>query len=185
MMTSEWEEQPLTTDEADDLISIARIARPHGLNGEVVADLLTDFPERFDYLEEVLIRLSSGEVICHQLERARPHRDRVILKLLGVDDVEKADLLRGASVLITRAELVPLPDDSYYDFDLVGCDVFTTQGEQLGRVNGVEHYGAAPLLVVVTADQREILIPLAASICVEVDTSQKRIIVDPPDGLLD
>jgi 16S rRNA processing protein RimM len=185
MIPAGQEDERSPVGDAEDLISIARIARPHGLHGEVIADILTDFPERFEDLEEVLLRLPSGEVRSQGVERTRPHKDRVILKFRGFDRIEQTDLLRGASVLITRSELVPLPADSYYDFDLVDCEVLTCQGETVGYVTGVEHYGAAPLLVVVAADRREFLIPLAATICIEVDTIRKRIVVDPPEGLLD
>jgi 16S rRNA processing protein RimM len=172
---------------ADDqeLITVALIARPQGLRGEVIADLRTDFPDRFEDLDAVRLRLASGQLEDRQLEYGRLHKGRIVLKLVGSDSVEDADKLRGAAVLITRSELVPLPPDSYYDFDLVDCQVLKRDGELIGRVAGVEHYGAAPLLVVISPETREFLIPLAASICVEVDTRQKRILVDPPTGLLD
>jgi len=178
------DEGRLKADNAEDLITIARVARPHGLHGEVVADLSTDFPERFDEPGEVLIRFPSGAISEQFIERTRPHKERVIIKLRGFDTVGEAESLRGASLLITRSELFLLPADSYYDFDLVDCEVSTLEGRAVGRVTGVEHYGAAPLLVVITPDQHEFMIPLAASICVEVDTVQKRIVVDPPEGLL-
>ncbi|NDD63992.1 MAG: 16S rRNA processing protein RimM, partial [Acidobacteria bacterium] len=180
-MSDAPEDVPPRSGENGDLVSIARIARPHGLRGEVVADLLTDFPERFGDLDSVRLRLASGATAAWQVEWARPHKDRVLLKFLGVDDVEQAGMLRAAVLLVTRDELVPLPADRYYDFDLVGCEVVIKSagsGEPVGRVSGVEHFGAAPLLVVVTVENREHLIPLAASICVEVDIARKRIVVD-------
>ncbi|MFM8394081.1 MAG: ribosome maturation factor RimM [Acidobacteriota bacterium] len=169
----------------EDLITVALIARPQGLRGEVIADLRTDFPDRFEELAEIRLRLASGQVVERQLEYGRLHKARIVLKLVGIDSVEQAEMLRGASVVITRSQLVPLPPDSYYDFDLVGCQVLTSEGTPVGEVAGVEHYGAAPLLVVVSPETREFLIPLAARICVEVDTGRKRIVVDPPAGLLD
>ena len=169
----------------EDLITVALIARPQGLRGEVIADLRTDFPDRFEDLDEVRLRLASGAVVERQLEYGRLHKGRIVLKFVGSDSVGEAEMLRGASLLITKSQLIPLPPDSYYDFDLVDCQVLTRDGGMVGRVAAVEHYGAAPLLVVVSPETREFLIPLAASICVEVDTAQKRIIVDPPAGLLD
>jgi len=81
--------------------------------------------------------------------------------------------------------LVPLPPDNYYDFDLVDCEVRTRAGEVVGQVTGVEHFGAAPLLVVLSPETKEYLVPLASSICVEVDIELKKIVIDPPAGLLD
>lgn len=191
----------------NELIAIARIARPHGLRGEVVADILTDFPDRFAELASVCLRLPAGEVIERRLERSRLHQGRVVLKLAGVERIEETEPYRGATVLISYEQLIPLPPDSYYDFDLVDCQVVRRLGAAgatlgdaetpeaaetpgtseliIGRVTGVEHFGAAPLLVVVTPEGREHLIPLAAAICVEVDVRRKRILVDPPEGLLD
>lgn len=169
----------------EDLIGVARIARPQGLRGEVVADLLTDFPERFARLKEVRLKLASGEIVVRRLERFRPHQGRIVLKFEECASIEEAELLRGASVLITREQLVPLPADTYYDFDLVGCLVVTVGGEELGRVVDVQNFGAAPLLVVEGEGSRELLIPLATSICAEIDVRRQRIVVDPPEGLLD
>lgn len=151
----------------------------------MIADLLTDFPERFAQLEEVRLKLASGEIVTHRLERFRLHQGRIVLKFEGCRNIDEAESLRGASVMITREQLVPLPADSYYDFDLVGCQVVTIGGEEMGRVVDVQNFGAAPLLVVEGEGSREMLIPLATSICPEVDVRRKRIVVDPPEGLLD
>jgi 16S rRNA processing protein RimM len=168
----------------DDLISVARIARPQGLRGEVIADLLTDFPERFARLGSVYVKRSDGRLLLLDLENSRPHKGRVALKFAGCDTIPGAEELRDARVLVKRDQLVELPEDTYYDFDLIGCDVVATEGQRLGRVEEVQNYGAAPLLVV-RDGARELLIPFVLSICVEIDTGRKRIVVNPPEGLLD
>lgn len=169
---------------AEDLIVIARIARPHGVRGEVIADLLTDFPERFAELEFVKALRPGGEVWTLRLERARLHHTRIILKFAGYETVERADELRKTRLMIERAQLISLPADSYYDFDLVDCAVVTVGGQPVGVVTGVQHYGSAPLLNV-RGQEREHLVPLVVDICTEIDTTRKRIVIDPPDGLLD
>jgi 16S rRNA processing protein RimM len=168
----------------DDLIGVARIARPQGLRGEVIADLLTDFPERFAGLRRVYVKRADGRLLLLDLENSRLHKGRVALKFAGCDSVSGAEELRNARVLIPRDQLVELPEDTYYDFDLIGCEAVATGGQHLGRVEEVRNYGAAPLLVV-RDGERELLIPLALSICVEIDTGRKRIVVNPPEGLLD
>jgi 16S rRNA processing protein RimM len=170
--------------EAENLISIARIARPQGRHGEVVADLLTDFPERFAKLKSARVKLSNGQLTLRELEKSWLHKGRVVLKFVGCDSIEQAESLRDAQVMISRAQLVELPTGSYYDFDLVDCQVTTKDGQEVGRVTEVQSYGAAPLLVVQDG-AREYLIPLALSICEEIDTTHKRIIINPPEGLLD
>ena len=171
-----------------ELIAVARIARPRGIHGEVIADLLTDFPDRFASGQRVHLQLSNGEVEVATLDSVRFHQGRAILRFMGVDRVEDAERLRSAIVSVTREELVPLPADTYYDFDLVGCRVETKTGEWIGTVRRVDHYGAAPLLVVdgrPAGKPAELLIPFVAQICPEVDLPARRIVVDPPEGLFD
>lgn len=171
-----------------DLISVAEIARPQGLRGEVIAALMTDFPERFARMRRAwAFRPGAEDVREVVIERARMHKGRVVLKLAGCDDMTSAEALRGVRLGIERDELTALPPDAYYDFDLVDCDVELPDGEMIGRVRRVDHYGAAPLLVVEAAAQpgREVLIPLASSICTTVNIERKRIVVDPPEGLMD
>jgi 16S rRNA processing protein RimM len=169
----------------EDLIGIAKIARPQGVRGEVIADLMTDFPERFAGLDAARVQFASGQLATLKLENSRLHKGRIVLKFAGYDDANAAEQLRGASVMVAREQLVELPEDTWYDFDLIDCEVTTTTGARLGRVAEVQRYGAAPLLVVQGEGDREFLIPLALSICVEIDTARKRIVVDPPEGLLD
>jgi 16S rRNA processing protein RimM len=168
----------------DDLVSVARIARPQGHRGEVIADLLTDFPERFARLDRVYVKRADGRFLLLNLENSRLHKSRVALKFAGCDSVSAAEELRGARVMVPHDQLVELPEDTYYDFDLIGCEALSVEGQYLGRVEEVRNYGAAPLLVV-RDGSRELLIPLVLSICVEISTERKRIVVDPPEGLLD
>ena len=168
----------------DDLISVARIARPQGHRGEVIADLLTDFPERFARLGRVYVKRADGRLLFLDLENSRLHKGRVALKFTGFDSISGAEELRDARVLVSRDQLVELPEDTYYDFDLIGCEAVATGGQHLGHVVEVQNFGAAPLLVV-RDGARELLIPLVLSICVEIDTGRKRIVVNPPEGLLD
>jgi 16S rRNA processing protein RimM len=168
----------------DDLISVARIARPQGHRGEVIADLLTDFPERFARLARVYVKRGDGRLLLLDLENSRPHKGRVALKFAGCDSISGAEELRDSHVMVPRDQLVELPEDTWYDFDLVGCEAVSVEGQYLGRVEEVQNYGAAPLLVV-RDGARELLIPLVLSICVEISTERKRIVVNPPEGLLE
>ena len=175
----------------EDLIVIAEIDRPQGLRGEVIATIMTDFPGRFANLKRVWsFRPASPEVKELTIERTWLHNGRIVLKLAGYDDMTSAEALRGLRLAVTRDQLVALPADTYYDFDLVDCEVSGVGGQRIGRVRRVENSGAAPLLVVEveTADGargREVMIPFATSICVEIDMAEKRIVVDPPEGLLE
>src|SRR5687768_17136123 len=109
--------------QSGELVVIARAVKPRGLKGEIVAELLTDFPERFENVEEVVLVSPRGERKTGNLERYWFQNDRVILKLAGYDDVETAKELVGFEFAVPESERVPLPADHYYDWELEGCTV--------------------------------------------------------------
>jgi 16S rRNA processing protein RimM len=167
-----------------ELITVARIARPQGIRGEVVADLLTDFPERFAQTKEVWLGKTMESARAVELERFYLHQKRIVFKLKGYDSRNDAELLRDWRVMVPQDGLVQLPKDEFFHFDLIGCAIVTQEGQTLGTVSNVQDFGAAPLLIV-EIDGREVMIPLASTICTDIDTAQKRIVVDLPEGLLE
>lgn len=166
------------------LVAIARVVRPRGLKGEVVADTLTDFPERFGSLKNVVAVSPQGEERKLTVNDLWFQKDRIVLRFEGIDSVEKAGRLRDAEICIPETDAVALGDDEFFDWQLVGCEVLTADGERLGLVSGVMRTGGTDNIVVAGA-QKEYLVPFAVSICVEVDLKNKKIVVDPPDGLLE
>jgi 16S rRNA processing protein RimM len=176
--------------DVEELIAVARIAKVRGIRGEVAADLLTDFPERFDGLEELISLDAKGARQTLSIEKSWLHGGRVILKFAGYDTPEAAKALVGRELAVPEEDAVELEEDEFYDWELVDCRVETIDRREIGRVQEVLHTGAAPVLVVrdetaAGGGGREHLIPLAESICVEIDTEAKLIRVDPPEGLLE
>ncbi|MCS6884582.1 MAG: ribosome maturation factor RimM [Acidobacteriota bacterium] len=169
----------------DDLVSIARIVRPHGTKGEVIAELETDFPERFSNVKSVYLcsTTSSSQVTKTLLESFWFHKGRVILKFAGYNNRSSAETLRSYRVKIPKEELVNLPEDTYYEFELIGCKVLKEDKSYIGEVIALMPTGSVPNLVVKGSD-REYLIPFASAICIEVDISAKLIVISPPEGLL-
>ena len=167
-----------------ELVAVARVAQSRGVRGEVAADLLTDFPERFEGLEELIAVAPGGARRRLRLEGHWFHAGRVILKFEGYDSPEASAALAGTELTVPEAEAVELEDDEFYDWQLVGCRVETVGGETVGTVSGVHHYGGAgPVLAVRDEGGREHLVPFVESICVEVDVDAKLIRVDAPEGL--
>ena len=169
----------------DALITVARATKTRGLKGELVADLLTDFPERFESLSRVFGIGPRGERHELKLEDHWFQNDRVVLKFLGYDNVESAQTLVGFSFALPEEERVELPKDEFYDWELEGCSVETNAGAAVGKVSKILRTGGVELLVVEDDAQREHLIPMAESIVVSIDIESKRILIDPPEGLLD
>jgi 16S rRNA processing protein RimM len=167
-----------------DLVLIARAVRTHGLKGEVVAELLTDFPERFEDLDEVVIVSPGGERKSGKLENFRFQKDRVVLKLSGYDDVDAARVLIGHEFAVPESDRVQLEEDEFYDWELEGCTV-KVGDESIGQVRSVMKTGGAEILVVTDGNGKEMLVPLASDIVLEIDPAAKTILVDPPEGLFD
>jgi 16S rRNA processing protein RimM len=167
-----------------DLVVIARAVKTHGLKGEVVAELLTDFPERFEELEQVVLVAPNGAQHARVIEEFWFQKNRVVLKLAGYDDVDAAKELVGYEFAVPEADRVQLEDDEFYDWELEGCTV-KAGDKNIGQVRSVIKTGGAEILVVSGANGIEKLVPLAAEIVVEIDASAKTIVIDPPEGLLD
>ncbi len=167
-----------------DLVAIARIVRTRGIRGETVAELLTDFPERFDGLRDISAKFPDGRVEELSLERHWFQNGRIVLKFAGIDTVEDAEKLRGAEICIDEADAVELDEGEFFDWQLEGCAAVTIDGTELGKVKELLRTGGTELLVI-EGDGREYLIPFAESICTEVDIDGKKITVDPPEGLLE
>ncbi len=172
--------------ETDELVAVAYAVRTRGLRGELVADLLTDFPERFDGLEELIAVAPDGRRMTLELEEHWLQAGRIVLKFAGYDSIEQASALIGFEFAVPEDERVELDEDEFYDWELSGCRVETTEGELIGEVREVLKTGGVEVLLIEGAtSKREHLIPLAESICVEIDVERKLIRVDTPEGLLE
>jgi 16S rRNA processing protein RimM len=175
-----------------DRVTVARVLRPHGVRGEVAAEILTDFPER-------LTRLKSAEFWNEKTGAAKPVAIRkcwlshsrggqAIFHFENSTSIGDAKKLVGLEVQIPLAERVALPYGSYYVTDLIGCEVVEKNGAPVGQVRDVQFTGEGaarnPILVVDSA-RGELLIPLAQEICERVDVGTRRIEVALPEGLHD
>ena len=168
----------------DDLVAIAKVVRPRGLKGEVFAEMLTDFPERFDGLENVTAVLQDTKRTELKIEDFRFQNKRLVLKFAGYDSADAAETLRNSEICVAETEAVELDEDEYFDWEIEGCAVETISGDALGTVRELQRTGGTENLLV-DGDGRNYLIPFAESICVEVDIENKLIKVDPPEGLLE
>jgi len=184
-------------------ISLAHLLRPQGRKGEILAELFTDFPERFEDRTRVFLakpdfvglesEVRAISVTSHWLPVGRNH-GRIVLGFEGIDSINKAEELAGLDVFIPAAERVELEEDAEYISDLIGCVVYDN-GEVVGTVTDVEFpttpdgtrrlAEAAPLLSVLTDSGDEVLIPYVQSFLIELLPEQKRINMSLPTGLID
>jgi len=174
----------VTPDVQSSFIAIARIARTRGNRGEVLADLHTDFPDRFDVLEEVWLESGDGLRRRMVLESSWEHKGRRVMKFAGVDSISAAENYVGCWVMIPADQAVELPEGVYFNHDLIGCVIQDAQGNYLGTVKEILHIEGNSQLVVENANG-EYLIPAVGSICIKISTRDKQILVDLPEGLMD
>jgi 16S rRNA processing protein RimM len=168
-------------------LAIARILRPQGRRGEVAAEILTDFPERFKQLPTVLLEVPGHAPKPLNLENSWPHKGQIILKFAGIDSIESASGLRGLEVLIPWEERTKLSPHQYYLCELQGCRVvWERKGLEIGTVVEIEPTGGVDVLHVKRPEGKsEILIPLAQEICTRIDLDNRMIVIDPPEELLE
>ena len=168
-------------------VAVAWIARPQGRHGEVAAELLSDFPERFRNLGRVFVGNPGEPPAPLDLEKVWPHKGRLVLKFAGIDTIEQASRLRGRHVLIPLQDRMPLPQHRYYVGDLNGCRVVAERDgvrREVGTVTEVEPTGGVDVLHV-AGPQGEVLVPLAQAICVHIDLEAGEIVINPPEDLLE
>ena len=166
------------------MVAVGRIVRPHGNKGHVVVAPETDFgSERFRAGATLLV-MREEHIAPVIVAASREQDGRWIVGLEGVTSIDAAEALRGLELKIPPEALRPPGPDAYYAHDLVGCRVETVGGRPVGTVGHVRWGSGAPLLEVTSA-AGEVLIPLAQEICLLVDVAGKRIVIDPPEGLID
>lgn len=190
-------------------VLVARILRARGNKGEVAAELLTDFAQRLTKLQEVFVGHAEGKVDPRRMALkscwlSQNHRGQAVFHFEGVTSITEAEKFRGLEVLLPFEQRVVLPAGQYFVSDLIGCSVFETPTSTpvvssspcslaeapslLGKVRDVQFPGenitGTPLLEVETS-RGEILIPLAVDFCKKIDTAERRIEVELPEGLRD
>lgn len=181
------------------LLYVGRIARPHGIRGEVIVEVRTDDPDERFAPGKVLVTdpgampsQATDDPAAYQvpdrltIEEVRAHQGRLIVGFEGIYDRNVAEALRGVLLCVDSSEVGPPTDpDEFHDHQLVGLTAVTPAGETLGEVARIDHAPASDLLVLRRPEGRTALVPFVKAIVPEVDLTTGRVIVDPPPGLFD
>ncbi|MGH7314143.1 MAG: ribosome maturation factor RimM [Candidatus Rokuibacteriota bacterium] len=169
----------------DRLVAIGKIVRPHGLRGEIRVAPLTDDPRRFEHLTACVVwEPTRDERHPCRITASRRQGDAVLLSLSGYDSPEAARALAGRLIAIPASEALPPGPGRVYPWQLEGCQVLTEAGQEVGRMVRVEHSPGHDLWVV-DDGAREHLIPAVPDIVIDVDLAARRVVIRPPEGLLD
>lgn len=165
---------------------VGRIAKAHGIGGELAVDVHTDAPdERFAPGAALTARLRDRSVRTLTVSTVRTHATRLLVRFAEVPDRTVAETLRGAQLLVDAADLPPSDDpDAFYDHELEGLAAVLADGTEVGRVREIARSPGGELLVVDLAEGSEALVPFVREIVPEVDVAGGRVVLDPPEGLL-
>jgi len=167
-------------------LAIGRIVRPHGVRGELRAEILTDYPDRMLVFARHSHTLYVGK--AHQpftLTAVRFHQGAMLLTFKECTTRDEADALRGALVEIALEDAVPLEEGEYYHFQLIGTQVETEEGDVLGDIVDVFTAPGANDVFVVHGSRGEILIPAIEDVVINLDVEAGRVVIRPLPGLLD
>ncbi|MBI4233075.1 MAG: 16S rRNA processing protein RimM [Chloroflexi bacterium] len=167
-----------STSQGADNVAIGRILRPWGLRGALKVEVTTDFPQRLSPGSQFTIR---GQV--YRCEESRVHGSAAVLKLQGVDSLEQAESLRGSFLEVPQSQVSPLPEGTYYHFEIIGMEVWTTSGQYLGRVAEILATGSNDVYLV-RGTGGEVLIPATTDVIQQVNVEERRITVAALPGLL-
>ncbi len=166
-----------------DLYIVARILRPHGRRGEVVVRPLTDHIETLTGAANVYLGLDSDTPVA--VQKVRLHKGNPLIKLEGIEDMSRALELKGVEICLPREELVPLEEGEFFLYDLVGLMVLSSDGAEVGPVDGIVDTGGPPLLEGKLGSGKQFLVPFSPGTIDEVDLEGGTIRLADLPGLVD
>jgi 16S rRNA processing protein RimM len=169
-----------------EFLLVGRIAKAHGIGGELAVDVHTDAPdERFAPGAVLNARLRDRSVRTLTVSTVRAHSGRLLVRFEEILDRTAAETLRGTQLLVEAADLPPAEDpDEFYDHELEGLAAVLADGTEVGRVREIARSPGGELLVIDLTEGAEALVPFVREIVPEVDVAAGRVVLDPPEGLL-
>lgn len=166
-MTPEREPQQESSTGPPEYLAVGKLRRPHGLKGEIIMDILTDFPER---LQEGVVLYAGESRLALQVRSSRPHDKVMLLSFDGYDTPETVGELRNQLVYVLAADRPALPEGEYYHHELLGLRVIDEDGQQIGEITGIlETGGANDVYQVITQNSKELLLPDIEEVVLNID----------------
>lgn len=166
-----------------EFITIAKVVSIHGNKGEVSIFPLTDSADRFKKLSNVFLKNNHNQIKL-DIENIRIKKERIILKLKDIENIEEAKTLVGSFLEVKRKDAVKLPQNTYFIFEIIGLEVYTEDNVFLGKVENVISTGSNDIYIVKDKTKKEVFIPAIHDVIKEVNLEKKRIIINMVDGLI-
>ena len=163
----------------EDHVVVGRIRGTRGLRGDLRVEILTDFPERF--APYIIVYLNNQPAL---VLRSEPFKQGLILRLQDVGDRTAAESLVGRYLTIPETDIKPLPEGSYYHFQLLGMEVATEEGERVGEIREIISTGGNDVYVIKREGKKELLIPAIGDVVKKVDVPNNKITIHLLEGLI-
>lgn len=167
------------------MFKVGKIVNTHGIRGDVKVVRITDFAERFELGNTLYVVKEGEQPIQLTIDRHRVHKGFDIIHFSGYDNINDIESFKGSFLKIAEEQLTNLAEGEYYYHEIIGCTVYDVQGDKIGNVTEILSPGANDVWVVKRAQGKDVLIPYIDDIIVEIDIEQKKIVIDPLEGLLD
>lgn len=167
------------------MLTIGKIINTHGINGELKIIEQTDFPERFSEGKTIYMVNDKNEVVPIEIESYRQMNKFGLLKIKGYDHISDAETLKGFQLKVKKEDIGELDEGEFYYFEIIDCEVYTIEGELIGKIDSIMSPGANDVWVVKNNENKEILIPVIPSVIKHVDIENKRVEIEVMEGLLD
>ena len=168
----------------DNLLRVGVISSTHGIKGEVKVFPTTDDINRFKQLKNVILD-TGREHIDLEVQSVRFFKNMAIVKFKDIDNINDIEKYKGKDLLVTRENAVPLEENEYFVYDIIGSRVVTDQGEELGELSEILATGANDVYVVKTKEGKEILLPSIKQCILDVNVEEKVITVHVLEGLIE
>jgi 16S rRNA processing protein RimM len=172
------------SDYLDERVTIGKILKPRGIRGEVKVLPLTDIPDRFDHLSSVYVDTGDDPIGRITIDHVSYYKGFVYLRFKGYNSIEKVKPFVGCALQVDREESPELPEGLYYHFEIIDSDVYTDDGQYLGKVTDILETGSHDVYIV-RGEEREYLIPSTKEVVTQIDRQNRKILIHPLEGLLD
>lgn len=169
---------------SDSLYDVGKIINTHGICGEVRVIRITDFDDRFDVGNTLYVEYNN-DLIPLTIEGHRKHKQYDLLHFQGYDRIEDVERFKNTYLKINEEQLTELNEGEFYYHEIIGCEMVTTNGKLVGNIDHILSPGANDVWVVKQDDGKELLIPYIKDIVKQVNVEEKKVIIEPMEGLLD
>ena len=166
-----------------EFLEIGQIVNTFGINGMVKVKPFTDDIKRFDDLEKTYVETNKVKK-QYEIEEVKYHKDMVLIKFKGIDKPEDAEALRNSYLKINRKDEPELKEGTYYIVDLIGLDVYSDEGKELGKLDDIYNYGSSDIYVIKDELGKQLLLPAISDVIKEINLEEKKIVVHILEGLL-